>query len=133
MIPYCKDNPKKEEFLPKKAKKGPKTEKINGLFQPKIQLGEAVNTSSYEADVFVAPDESYLIFCANRRDVGHGRGDLYISYKQSDGSWSDSKNLGPPINSEKHELCPFVTADGKYLFYTSNQDIYWVSTSILKQ
>jgi hypothetical protein len=28
------------------------------------------------------------------------------------------------INTENHELCPFVTKDGNYFFYTSNEDIY---------
>jgi len=28
-------------------------------------------------------------------------------------------------------LCPFVTQDGQYLFYTSNQDIYWVNAEII--
>jgi len=101
--------------------------------QPIQKLGPAINTNAYEADVFIAPDESYMIFCANRRSIGLGRGDLYISFKDAAGNWTPSKNMGEPINSEKHELCPFVTADGKYLFYTSNQDIYWVSTDILER
>ncbi len=103
---------------------------LDGEFQSAAPLGNAVNTVDYEADVFIDPDESYMIFCAQRKD-GLGRGDLYISLKQPDGTWSESKNMGQPINTEGHELCPFVTADGKYLFYTSNKDIYWVSTKIL--
>ena len=59
-----------------------------------------------------------------------GRGDLYISFKQEDGSWSPSVNMGAAINTQGHELCPFVTHDGKYLLYTSNQDIYWAPTSL---
>ena len=104
---------------------------VDGEFQEAVRLGNTVNTEEYEADVFVAPDESYLIFCANRAG-GYGQGDLYISFKQTDGSWSQSENMGDAINTRGHELCPFVTMDGKYLFYTSNQDIYWVSTEIFK-
>jgi len=108
------------------------SERINGQYQLKQKLGPAINTNAYEADVFIAPDESYMIFCANRQNVGLGRGDLYISFKDANGDWTPSKNMGAPINSKNHELCPFVTADGKYLFYTSNQDIYWVSTEIFQ-
>ena len=104
---------------------------VEGEFQEAERLGRAINTEAYEADVFVDPDETYLIFCAMRSD-GLGRGDLYISFKQEDGSWSESVNMGPKINTEHHELCPFVTADGKYLFFTSKQDIYWISTSVIK-
>lgn len=105
---------------------------VNGQFQKAQQLGNTVNTTRYEADVFVALDESYLIFCGNRKG-GLGRGDLYISFKQKDGTWTKAKNMGASINTVGHELCPFVTTDGKYLFYTSNQDIYWVDAKIIEQ
>lgn len=104
---------------------------VNGEFQKAVRLGNAINTNAYEADVFVAPDESYIIFCAMRSE-GLGRGDLYISFKNDDGSWSQSVNMGDAINTEGHELCPFVTHDGNYLFYTSKKDIYWVSTEVFK-
>ncbi len=102
----------------------------DGKFVEAIKLGPNVNTKNYEADVFVAPDESYLIFCAVRND-GLGQGDLYISFTDDSGNWTKSRNMGDLINSELHELCPFVTYDGKYLLYTSKKDIYWVSSAIL--
>ena len=109
-----------------------KSSPINGVFQTPVRLDDNVNTNQYEADVFIAPDESYIIFCANRRE-GLGRGDLYISFKDEKGKWTPSKNMGEIINTPNHELCPFVSHDGKYLFYTSNEDIYWVSTKIFEQ
>lgn len=103
-----------------------------GKFEKPNQLGNSINTKNYEADVFIAPDESYLIFCGIKKE-GFGQGDLYISFKNKDGIWSKAKNMGESINSEHHELCPFVTKDGKYLFFTSNKDIYWVSSDIINQ
>lgn len=100
-------------------------------FQEAVKLGNAINTEHYEADVFVDPNEEYLIFCAQRPE-GMGRGDLYISFKDDSGTWSQSLNMGETVNTEQHELCPFVTADGKYLFFTSKQDIYWISTTIIE-
>lgn len=105
---------------------------IGGEFQKPVALSEAVNTEHYEADVFVSPDESYLIFCSTR-EKGFGEGDLYISFKKADGTWTPSVNMGKDINTDRYEYCPFVTQDGKYLFYTSNQDIYWVSTGIIDE
>lgn len=103
---------------------------VGGKFQKPIPLSDSINTSNYEADVFVDPGETYIIFCARRPD-GFGRGDLYISFKNTDGMWTKSINMGEKINTKGHELCPFVSKDGKYLFYTSNQDIYWVSAEII--
>lgn len=105
---------------------------LDGEFQKAIRLSNAINTPAYEADVFIDPEEAYIIFCADRSD-GLGRGDMYISFKNTDGTWTKSKNMGPIINSKNHELCPFVSKDGKYLFYTSNQDIYWVDTEVFKR
>lgn len=102
----------------------------DGGFQKPVRLSDSINTSNYEADVFVDPNESYLIFSAQRRG-GHGRGDLYISFKNPVGSWSKSRNMGSLINTEHMEFCPFVTRDGKYFFYSSNEDIYWVSAKII--
>lgn len=104
----------------------------NGEFTTPQKLPEEINTHRYEADVFIAPDESYMIFCAIRRN-GLGQGDLYISFKDENGNWTPSKNMGEAINTEQHELCPFISGDGKYLFFTSKQDIYWVSTSVIEK
>ena len=104
---------------------------INGEFQTAVNLGEAINTAHYEGDVFVASDASYLVFCATRPD-GLGRGDLYVSFRNADGVWSESVNMGPEVNTEGHELCPYVTPDGKYLFYTSQQDIYWIDSRVIE-
>lgn len=108
------------------------TKIIDNEFQKPVLLDSAINTKGYEGDVFVAPDESYLIFCSVR-DEGFGRGDLYISFKNPDGSWKKAVNMGKEINTKNYEYCPFVTKDGKYFLYTSNQDIYWVSTKILEK
>ncbi|WP_282089339.1 hypothetical protein [Aquimarina algiphila] len=106
------------------------SERVSGHFQKAVRLPETINTNAYEADVFIAPDESYIIFCATRKE-GLGRGDLYISFKNNDGTWTESKNMGASINTNGHELCPFVSRDGKYFFYTSNKDIYWVDAKII--
>lgn len=105
---------------------------VNGEFQKAVALESAINTEAYEADVFVDPQEEYIIFCSTRAG-GLGRGDLYISFKQADGAWTKAINMGGPINTRHHELCPYVSADGKYFFYTSDEDIYWVSTKIFKK
>ena len=104
---------------------------IDDEFQKPVLLDSTVNSAGYEADVFVAPDESYLIYCSTR-DGGYGRGDLYISFKNAQGEWTDAVNMGAAINTKHYEYCPFVTKDGKYLFYTSNQDIYWISTAVIE-
>ena len=104
----------------------------DGQFQTPQRMSDAINTTAYEADVFVAYDESYLIFCAERKE-GYGRGDLYVSFRAEDNTWSEAKNMGDLINTKHYEFCPFVTKDGRYLFYTSQMDIYLVDASVIDQ
>ena len=99
-------------------------------FRDARRLQGDVNTGHYEADAFVAPDESYLVF-SSARPGGRGRGDLYVSFRRDDGSWGPGTSLGDAINTEGHELCPFVTPDGQYLFFTSEGDVHWVGSEII--
>ncbi|MHA8050353.1 OmpA family protein [Aquirufa sp. ROCK-SH2] len=56
--------------------------------------------------------------------------DLYISFLE-DGEWSKPENLGKKINTDFSETTPFLAADGKTLYFSSDrpggkgsQDIY---------
>lgn len=98
-----------------------KSELIGGKYTDPVNLGEAVNSKLYEYNAFIAPDESYIIYSSHGRQDGYGSGDLYISFASEDGSWSAGKNLGENINSITLDFCPFVSPDGKYLFYSSTR------------
>lgn len=108
------------------------SEFIAGEFQKPVALGDSINTEEYEADVFISPDESYMIFCSTREN-GFGQGDLYISFRNMDRTWSPAINMGETINTHQYEFCPFVSKNGRYLFYTSNHDIFWISTEVINQ
>ncbi|KAA0992416.1 TolB-like translocation protein [Dyadobacter aurulentus] len=101
-----------------------------GAFSPSVKLADAVNTGHYEADVFVSPDEQYVIFCSERPG-GLGKGDLYISFRNKSGEWEKAKNMGGVVNSEGYEFCPFVTSDGKYIFFSRDGDIFWLSAKVI--
>jgi Tol biopolymer transport system component len=94
----------------------------NGNYSQPFNLGEPINSSFYEFNAFIAPDESYLIFSSYGREDDSGGGDLYIAYRLGDNSWTKPVNLGNKINSDKLDYCPFVTIDGKYLFFTSQRE-----------
>jgi hypothetical protein len=104
----------------------------SGEFEPPVKLASGVNSPHYEADVFVSPDESYLVFAANRPG-GLGSGDLYVSFHEPNGNWTAARSLGNTINTETDDFCPYVSPDGKYLFYASRGDVYWVSTEVIRK
>lgn len=102
----------------------------DGKFQEPVNLGPPVSSPYREGDVFVAPDESYLIV-TSAKPGGFGKSDLYISYRQEDGTWGQTINLGPKVNSEEYDYTPVVSPDGKYFFFTRAADIYWIETADL--
>ncbi|TFG76457.1 MAG: hypothetical protein E4H23_09585 [Chrysiogenales bacterium] len=79
---------------------------------------------------FIFPDESYIIF--SKRSQETNSMDLFISFQQKDGVWSNAFSLGKEINTQALEGNSFVTADGKYLFFSRKFDIFWVSAKIIE-
>jgi Tol biopolymer transport system component len=92
----------------------------NGSYQPPVNLDSAVNTEFYEMDPFIAPDETFLLF-SSARPGGSGENDLYISRRSPTGPWRPAANLGPAVNSASMETHPFLSRDGKYLFFCSTR------------
>jgi Tol biopolymer transport system component len=106
----------------------------DGIFVDAQNLGPTINTDRNEGDPFVAPDESYIIVAAERED-NLGQFDLHISYRTDDGSWPPLVSLGSELNSTGWDYCPYVTPDGKYLFFSRRTrdggNVYWVDASVL--
>jgi Tol biopolymer transport system component len=109
-----------------------RAELVNGEYAKPQLLPPNINKpGNLNWTPFIAAGESYLLFSSNRRSPNTDAGDLYISRRQSDGSWSDPVSLGEPVNSERQERFPMLSPDGKYLFFTRptpghEQDVYWV-------
>ena len=106
-----KDNGKDDIYFSEKSEEG---------FSEPQSLDTTINTRGYEFNSYIAPDESYIIFGGYLRADGYGSGDLYISFKNEDGSWTKAKNLGSEINSAALDFCPFVDAEGN-LYFTSRR------------
>ncbi len=93
----------------------------NGAYQPPIRLPDIINTPEREADAFIARDESYIIFVRVDQPDGLGNSDLYISFRTGDNQWTAPKHMGERVNSPQIDGSPYVTPDGKYLFFTSGR------------
>ncbi|UCE40253.1 MAG: PD40 domain-containing protein [Candidatus Aminicenantes bacterium] len=109
---------------------------IDGRYLAPENLGSEINSAQNDWDAFIAPDESYIIFSSQDRNDTLGGQDLYISF-QKDRRWTAAVNIGPNVNSESGEICPSVSLDGRYLFFTSRRrgkaDIFWIKTDIIKK
>lgn len=112
---------------------------INGKHEEPKALPKTINTGTFLSHPFIAPDESYLLWDA-KKENGYGDSDIYISFKQKEGTWGNGINLGDKINTDAWEASPSITPDGKYLFFSrnvgsekyENVDIFWVDAKIIK-
>lgn len=108
---------------------------VDNNYLPPVNLGPSINSNKNDWDAFIAPDESYIIFSSQNRDDTIGGQDLYISFEDENNEWTQAINMGPKVNSASGEICPSVTPDGKYLFFTSRRrgmaDIFWIDASII--
>lgn len=88
---------------------------IDGKYEEPQKLSKAINSGKYIAHPFIAPDESYLMWDAEKE--GEDTPDIYISFRKKDGSWGEAINMGGKINTPLYEQRAKVTPDGKYLFF----------------
>jgi hypothetical protein len=111
---------------------------VDGKHEAPQLLSEKINGGK-SFHPFIAPDESYLLFDATR-EGGYGDSDIFISFRQQDGSWGEAINLGCNINTASWEAAASVTPDGKYLFFNRNMnpgnyenvDIFWVDAQVIE-
>ena len=115
------------------------SENRDGKYPKTNNLGPPVNSVESDQDPFIAPDGSYLIVCLTGRADSFGEYDLYVSFPTVDGSWSEPVNLGEGVNGPGYEFRPYVTADGRYLFFTGPDPgrdnrgrIFWVSSEVIQ-
>jgi hypothetical protein len=104
---------------------------IDGKREEPKPLSKEINTGTWNAHPFIAADESYIMW-DGERESGFGDNDIYISFKQQDGSWGTAINLGNKINTSAQENGAYVTPDGKYLFFNRSGDIYWLDAQIIE-
>lgn len=99
------------------------TDFSNGKFnEMKLLENKNVNTPNWQPHYFVSLDGKSAFFSSENEPGGYGGLDLYMIKKNNDGTWSSPVNLGPEINTAYDEDAPFLTFDGKYLFFSSNSD-----------
>jgi len=94
------------------------SEKKDGEWQTAKKMSSIINTEYDEDGVFMHPDGKTLYFSSK----GHnsiGGYDIFKSSLKKDGTWSEPKNLGYPINTPDNDVYFVLSADGKTGYYSS--------------
>ena len=83
-----------------------------------VKMRSFYNKSFYN-EYFMSNDGKVILLAVNRDDT-RGSRDIYVSFEEGNDIWSAPKNLGNIINTPGTELSPFLAADGKTLYFSSN-------------
>ncbi|MDT8308499.1 MAG: OmpA family protein [Bacteroidales bacterium] len=98
-----------------------------------VRLPEPVNTLSWEGDACFTADGMGIIFASDRAGglnrtgqplFYHGilnyASDIYISFHDGQGKWSQPQSLGDAVNTPFCERSPFLHPDMKTLYFSSD-------------
>ncbi|MFI5203180.1 MAG: OmpA family protein [Flavobacteriales bacterium] len=90
----------------------------NNWGNPKnLEIQNFYNLNDYQ-EASYSPDGNVVIMTVERRDT-YGEKDVYVSLKQTDGTWLAPFNAGNVINSFADETSPFLAGDNKTLYFAS--------------
>lgn len=82
--------------------------------------------SGSDVSITTSSDGQVLILSMERHD-SRGKNDLYVCFRNDEGNWSAPENMGRFVNTSAGETTPFLSEDGKNLFFSrsgGNNDIY---------
>jgi Tol biopolymer transport system component len=109
---------------------------VNGMYSTFVVLPPQINSVFDDSSPYISPDGKYLIFTSCRTG-GYGLNDLYISFRKADSTWTQAQNMGNILNGSHEDSFPWITFDGKYMFFNSAKtgdlayNAYWVDSKVI--
>lgn len=102
------------------------TRLVNGRWTPPEIAPFCRDPRFMDAEPFITPDGSRLLFLSNRPRPGQqaeeANEDIW-AVDRTDEGWGEPYNLGPPVCSDAEEYFPSVTRDGTLYFTRSSREL----------
>ena len=95
------------------------TKDVTGRWAFDEKLGYPIDSRHWETSLTERFDGRERVFVSDRPG-GQGGRDLYRTVLLPDGTWSEPLNLGTRINTPGEEESPVLSADGRFLVFSSN-------------
>jgi hypothetical protein len=84
-------------------------------------VGATVNDGSFNYCPSISNDGLKLYYDSGRAG-GHGGADIWVTTRPNkEADWGTPINLGPPINTSSHDGYPFISSDGRELYFSTNR------------
>ena len=110
------------------------------IYRATMENGEVTSAEPAGLEVgghaFPSPDGSFMVLDSASIDSQAQR-DIFVAFRNDDGTWGTPRPLGPTVNTEYSETCPSLSPDGRYLFFSRYNEpdeisnIYWVSSEVI--
>ena len=94
------------------------SEKLGGDWTSPKPLNGNVNSTSFESDAFITPDGRTLYFSTGKYSED-GTLDIYYANRDAGGDWGKAKTLGGNINTKQDDDSPYISKDGRTLYFSS--------------
>lgn len=95
-----------------------KSELNNDKWSVPVKLEKSIISNDYVNHASVTEDGKTIYFTSEKKG-GFGKLDIYYSIKKTDGSWTNSENIGNTINTSGNEQSPYISHDKKTLYFSS--------------
>ncbi len=118
------------------------------VYKSPLEKGQYTSKTRWESpfnmkdvrDPCISPGEDFMIFTYTDT-LSTNQSDLFVSFKDDQGNWSEAKNLGKEINTEHREFAPYISPDEQFLFFSRRDqwqnagfsNIYWVSLKVVEK
>lgn len=83
-----------------------------------VKIDNFYNRSNHQS-MSLSADGKVLVLAINSFG-SYGHEDLYVSFLNQSGSWTEPKNMGSTINTDYQEMTPFIAKDNKTIYFASN-------------
>jgi outer membrane protein OmpA-like peptidoglycan-associated protein len=97
-------------------------------FPKQIRIQNFKNKSEY-SEYTLAPNGKVLLMTTEMKD-SYGGKDIYVSFLNSDDTWTEPKNIGSIVNSGESESTPFIAPDGQTMYFSSSGHIGYGNNDI---
>jgi hypothetical protein len=96
----------------------------DGRFQTPRRM--TISTPLDETTPFIDPRGEYVLVSRIDGAAGH----IAASFRGEDGAWTEPVVLD--LGDASYPVCPYVSPDGKYLFFLSRAKVYWVDAEVIE-
>lgn len=86
-------------------------------YPDEVKIDNYYNQSP-NAEFAISPDGSVMVMSIQRKNTT-GKRDLYVSFKRNKNAWTEPINMGQKLNTFEHDVTPFIAADGKTLYFST--------------